>query len=167
MGREPSSASCPQGHPDGCRRPWRDGKASDPVPTGAAKPVPLLERAGLVRDWTLPEPEARGYGRGAVRVLDLALVRTRAVTKRVVANREEKASRAERRREARRRAKEASRVVRPVAIQTAPPVTPSAPVRREDLTSPAAEQLWKMLQRLQPAPEPSAAALPRPHPPPG
>jgi hypothetical protein len=25
-------------------------------------------RAGLVRDWTLPDAEARGYGRGAVRV---------------------------------------------------------------------------------------------------
>ena len=31
-------------------------------------------RAGLVRDWTLPDPEARGYGRGAVRVLELAFV---------------------------------------------------------------------------------------------
>ena len=40
-------------------------------------------RAGLVRDWTLPDPEARGYGRGAVRVLELAFVRTRDVTKRV------------------------------------------------------------------------------------
>jgi hypothetical protein len=62
-------------------------------------------RVGLVRDWTLPDPQARGYGRGAVRVLELAFVRTREVTKRVVANREGRASRAERRREARQRAK--------------------------------------------------------------
>ena len=66
-------------------------------------------RAGLVRDWTLPDPEARGYGRGAVGVLELAFVRTREVTKRVAANKEEKASRAERRREARRQAKRAPR----------------------------------------------------------
>ena len=123
-------------------------------------------RAGLVRDWTLPDPEARGYGRGAVRVLDLAFVRTREVTKRVAANREEKASRAERRREARRRAKEASRAVTP-ATAAEPPAIPSAPVRREELTSPAAGRLWEMLHRLQPAPEPDGPALPRSHPPPG
>ncbi len=70
-------------------------------------------RAGLVRDWTLPDPEARGYGRGAVRVLDLAFVRTREVTRRVATNREEKVSRAECRREALRPAKEVSRVVTP------------------------------------------------------
>ena len=81
-------------------------------------------RAGLVRDWTLPDPEARGYGRGAVRVLDLAFVRTREVTQRVAANREEKASRAERRREARRRAKEASRVGDAGDRSAEPPATP-------------------------------------------
>ena len=116
-------------------------------------------RAGLVRDWTLPDPEARGYGRGAVRVLELAFVRTREVTQRVAANREEKASRAERRRQARRRAKEASRAVTPATAAEAP-ATPSAPVRREELTSPAAGRLWEMLHRLQPAPESGGPALP-------
>ena len=123
-------------------------------------------RAGLVRDWALPEPEARGYGRGAVRVLDLAFVRTREVTKRVAANREEKASRAERRREARRRAKEESRAVTPATPSSRRRFT-SAPVRREELTSPAAGRLWEMLHRLQPAPEPDVPALLRSHPPPG
>ncbi|MGD9734765.1 MAG: hypothetical protein AB7V58_04035 [Solirubrobacterales bacterium] len=124
-------------------------------------------RIGLIRDWTLPDPEARGYGRGAVRVLDLAFVRTREVTKRVVANREEKASRAERRREARRQAKEANRVVAPPTPAALPVAIPSAPVRREDLTSPAAGQLWEMLQRVQPAAELAASPRPRSHPPPG
>jgi hypothetical protein len=123
-------------------------------------------RAGLVRDWTLPDPEARGYGRGAVRVLELAFVRTREVTQRVAANREERASRAERRRQARRRAKEASRPQTPASAAQAP-VTPSAPVRREELTSPAAGRLWQMLHRVQPAPEPGVPALPPSHPPPG
>jgi hypothetical protein len=123
-------------------------------------------RAGLVRDWTLPDPEARGYGRGAVRLLELAFVRTREVTKRVAANREERASRAERRREARRRMKEASLVVTPRASAEVP-AAPSTPVRREDLTSPAAGRLWEMLHRLQPSPAPDGPALPRPHPPPG
>ena len=123
-------------------------------------------RAGLVRDWALPEPEARGYGRGAVRVLDLAFVRTREVTKRVAANREEKASRAERRRQARKRAKEKSRAVAPVTPAESAAI-PSAPVRREELTSPAAGRLWEVVRRLQPVPAPDGPALPRSHPPPG
>jgi hypothetical protein len=116
-------------------------------------------RAGLIRDWTLPEPEARGYGRGAVRVLELAFVRTRQVTQRVAANREEKASRAERRREARRRAKEES--------PAAAPIAPIAPLAADELTSPVAGRLWDLIRRVQPAPEPAILALPRSHPPPG
>jgi hypothetical protein len=123
-------------------------------------------RAGLVRDWTLPDPEARGYGRGAVRVLELAFVRTRAVTKRVAANREEKASRAERRREARRRAKESDRARAPVT-----PATPSSPdigpITREDLTSPAASRLWELLDPVQTRRGRQRTARPRTHPPPG
>jgi hypothetical protein len=107
-------------------------------------------RAGRVRDWTLPDPESRGYGRGAVRVLELAFVRTREVTKRVVANREEKASRAERRREARTRAKEAGRASQGPVAASSPVDTPTAPVRREELASPIAGQLWSMLQRVRP-----------------
>lgn len=122
-------------------------------------------RAGLLRDWTLPDPEARGYGRGAVRILELAFVRTREVTKRVVANREEKASRAERRREARRKAKEADLVA-----TSAPPAAtdrgPTVEIRREDLTSPVASRLWELLDRVQPLAAGRAAARPRAHPPP-
>jgi hypothetical protein len=156
--------------------PWRDRGEVRPADLARAMGVSRWTewrtrldavRIGLVRDWTLPDPEARGYGRGAVRVLDLAFVRTREVTKRVVANREEKASRAERRREERRRAKDASRVVRPVGVSATPPMTPSVTVRREDLTSPAAGRLWEVLRRLQPASEPDDRSLPRPHPPPG
>lgn len=122
-------------------------------------------RAGLVRDWTLPDPEARGYGRGAVRVLELGFVRTREVTKRVAANREEKATRAERRREARRQAKEPSWVVTPPpATSMESSVTPNRPVKREELTSAVGGRLWEMLHRLQP--RPAADDPPRPHPPP-
>lgn len=151
--------------------PWRDRGEVRPAELARAMGVSRWTewrtrldavRLGLVRDWTLPDPEARGYGRGAVRVLDLAFVRTREVTKRVVANREEMASRAERRRQERRRAKEATRVVTPAAPAEAP-ARPSAPVRREDLTSPVADRLWEMLHRLHPAGEP---ARPRSHPPP-
>ena len=155
--------------------PWRDRGEVRPAELARAMGVSRwtewrtrldAARAGLVRDWTLPDPEARGYGRGAVRVLDLAFVRTRQVTQRVAANREEKASRAERRREARRQAKEASRpAARTVAAE--PPAVQGPPVRREELTSPAAGRLWEMLHRLQPAPEPAAAPLLRSHPPPG
>ncbi|HMN99285.1 MAG TPA: hypothetical protein PKD59_07720 [Miltoncostaeaceae bacterium] len=122
-------------------------------------------RAGLVRDWTLPDPEARGYGRGAVRVLELAFVRTREVTKRVAANRQEKATRAERRREARRKA-----IVADLAGTSVPPVPPSSDhmveIRREDLTSPAASRLWELLDRVQPRVEMKGAAPPHAHPPP-
>jgi hypothetical protein len=124
-------------------------------------------RAGLVRDWTLPDPEARGYGPGAMRVLELAYVRTREVTKRVAANREEKASRAERRREARRQAKNAGRAERPTAAAAELPTRPSAQVRREDLTSPAAGRLWEMLRRVQSVPVSDGPALAHAHPPPG
>jgi hypothetical protein len=120
-------------------------------------------RAGLVRDWTLPDPEARGYGRGAVRVLELAYVRTREVTKRVAANRQENASRAERRREARRQAKEARRAAMPT---TTPAESPSsAQVRREDLTSPVAGRLWEMLRTVQSVPASDGPALAHAHPP--
>lgn len=54
-------------------------------------------RAGLVREWTLPDPEARGYGRGAVRVLELAFARTREVTQRVAGEGEPRRSAAGRR----------------------------------------------------------------------
>lgn len=156
--------------------PWRDRGEVRPVALAQAMGVSRwtewrtrldAAHAGLIRDWTLPDPEARGYGRGAVRVLELAFVRTRQVTQRVAANRQEKASRAERRREARGRMKEASRVVAPAAAPAESPTIPSAPVRRDDLTSPNAGRLWEMLQRIQPAPGPDGAALPRPHPPPG
>ncbi|MGE0026054.1 MAG: hypothetical protein AB7O78_04315 [Thermoleophilia bacterium] len=122
-------------------------------------------RAGLVRDWTLPDPEARGYGRGAVRVLELAFVRTREVTKRVVANREEKVSRAERRREARRQAKEAHLAATPVPSPASNSVETVA-IRREDLTSPAASRLWELLDRVQPRLGLKGAAPTRTHPPP-
>ena len=80
--------------------PWRS--------RGEVRPVALAERmgvsrwtewrarrdavsAGVIRDWSLPDPEARGYGRGAVRVVELAFVRTRAVTQKVAAIKEERA----------------------------------------------------------------------------
>jgi hypothetical protein len=155
--------------------PWRDRGEVRPAELARAMGVSRWTewrtrldavRVGLVRDWTLPDPEARGYGRGAVRVLDLAFVRTREVTKRVVANRDERASRAERRREVRRRAKEASRAVTSPPVAR-PPAPASSPVRREELTSPNAGRLWEMLRRLQPAAEPDSSSPPHPHPPPG
>ena len=124
-------------------------------------------RAGLVRDWALPDPEARGYGRGAMRVLELAYVRTREVTKRVAAAREEKASRAERRREARRQAKDVRREAPPAAAPAQSPTSRNARVAREDLTSPAAGRLWEMLRRVQSAPVSDGPALARARPPPG
>lgn len=57
-------------------------------------------------------------------------------------------------------------MVTPATAAEASTIT-SAPVRREELTSPAAGQLWEMLHRLQPAPEPGGPALLRSHPPPG
>ncbi len=123
-------------------------------------------RAGLIRDWDLPEPEARGYGRGAVRVLELAFVRTRQVTQRVTAIKEERASRAERRREARRRAK-GETPAPPPAAAVEPDTTPSAPLAAGELTSPVAGRLWDLIRRVHPPPEPAIPALPRSHPPPG
>jgi hypothetical protein len=101
-----------------------------------------------------------------VRVLELAFVRTRQVTQRVAVNREEKASRAERRREARRRATVEGRAA-PPAAGVEPDATPSAPLAADELTSPVAARLWELLHRLQPSPEPAIPALPRSHPPPG
>jgi hypothetical protein len=123
--------------------------------------------AGVIRDWTLPDPEARGYGRGAVRVVELAFVRTRAVTQKVAAIKEERASRAERRRDARRRAKE------PVAATTAPRVADpdldpavSPPLEAGEFTSPIAGRLWEFLRRVQPALVPDDPAPSRAHSPP-
>ncbi len=119
-----------------------------------------------MRDWTLPDPEARGYGRGAVRVLELAFVRTREVTRRVAANREEKASRAERRRDA--QAGKGSDPTGDAGGRPAEsPVAPSAPVRREELISPAAERLWGMLHRIHATAARDSPPPPRSHPPPG
>jgi hypothetical protein len=156
--------------------PWRNRGEVRPVELARAMGVSRWTewrtrvdavRAGLVRDWALPDPEARGYGRGAVRVLELAFVRTREVTKRVAANREEKASRAERRREARRQAKEARRAATPAATPAESPALPAAQVRREDLSSPAAGRLWEMLRRVQSASASDGPSLARAHPPPG
>ncbi|MCC6832867.1 MAG: hypothetical protein IT200_16130 [Thermoleophilia bacterium] len=107
--------------------------------------------AGVIRDWTLPDPEARGYGRGAVRVVELGFVRTRAVTQKVAAFKEERATRAERRRMERARAKvprQADRVVSTSHVGRADEVS-TAPLTSGDLTGPAAGQLWSMLQRVQ------------------
>jgi len=121
-------------------------------------------RAGLVRDWTLPEPEARGYGRGAVRVLELAFIRTREVTKRVGAIKEECASRAERRREEPQRAKAGRRLTDPPPV---PAEFSSGPIIAEELVSPVAGLLWPLIERVQSrlaSPGPSRAS---PRPPPG
>jgi hypothetical protein len=123
-------------------------------------------RAGVVRDWSLPDPEARGYGRGAVRVVELAFVRTRAVTQKVTAIKEERATRAERRREARARSKDATRVVAPAAAAEPPPL-PTAPVTRQELTSAISGRLWEMVQRLQLPEAPAEPAPAGPRPPPG
>lgn len=111
--------------------------------------------AGVIRDWTLPDPEARGYGRGAVRVVELAFVRTRAVTQKVAAFKEERATRAERRRVERARAKVARQADRVVSSPTSiahvrgTDEVSTAPLTSGDLTGPAAGQLWSMLQRVQ------------------
>ncbi|HMN99257.1 MAG TPA: hypothetical protein PKD59_07580 [Miltoncostaeaceae bacterium] len=121
--------------------------------------------AGVIRDWSLPDPEARGYGRGAVRVVELAFVRTRAVTQRVAAMKEEKATRAERRREARRMAK--GHAAAASAPSAASPERVASPVLAAgDLTSPIAGRLWELLRRVQPAQGPAAETPPRAHPPP-
>jgi hypothetical protein len=113
--------------------------------------------AGLVRDWTLPDPEARGYGRGAVRVLDLAFVRTRAVTQKVAAAKEERATRAERRREARRRAKEHLAPTAAPSVVRCDLLAP-APLTGDDFISPVAGRLRELLRRVQPAALPDGEA---------
>ncbi len=111
--------------------------------------------AGVIRDWSLPDPEARGYGRGAVRVVELAFVRTRAVTQKVAAIKEERASRAERRRAERARgrvARQTDRVGDPATSASHDmrrDEAPTAPLTPGELTGPAAAQLWSMLQRVQ------------------
>ena len=111
--------------------------------------------AGVIRDWSLPDPQARGYGRGAVRVVELAFVRTRSVTQKVAAIKEERATRAERRRAERARTKatrQADQVVHAATstshLARADEVS-TAPLGPGDLTGPAAGQLWSMLQRVQ------------------
>ncbi len=121
-------------------------------------------RAGLVRDWSLPDPEARGYGRGAVRVLELAFVRTREVTKKVAAIKEDRASRAERRRETRRRVKANSATVPRSRAQGTTEI-PTPPVCAADLSSPVAGRLWELLKRVQP-PATDEGWPRRSHPPP-
>jgi hypothetical protein len=137
--------------------PWRS--------RGEVRPAALAERmgvsrwtewrarrdalhAGVIRDWSLPDPEARGYGRGAVRVVELAFVRTRAVTKKVAAMKEERATRAERRREARRRAKESVSATPAPRPGGRPPA--STPLSAGELTSPIAGRLWELMRRVQP-----------------
>jgi hypothetical protein len=111
--------------------------------------------AGVIRDWSLPDPEARGYGRGAVRVVELAFVRTRAVTQKVAAIKEERVSRAERRRAERARAR-AARQLTTIADPPTRSVSEesvgdalAAPLSPGELTSPVAGHLWAMLQRVQ------------------
>lgn len=109
--------------------------------------------AGIVQDWTLPEDEARGYGRGAVRVLELAFVRTRQVTKRVAVLKEERATRADRRRAERDRIKRDSQKAPVVhspsrhggALRGVPD---EPPLRAEDLVGPAAGRLWELIERV-------------------
>jgi len=122
--------------------------------------------AGVIRDWSLPDPEARGYGRGAVRVVDIAFVRTRAVTQKIAAMKEEKASRAERRREARRRAKKHVVAPPPPSVAAAEPA-PSSPLNAGELTSPIAGRLWELLRRVQPGLVPDDPTVSRAHSPPG
>jgi hypothetical protein len=134
-------------------------------------------RAGVVRGWSLPDPEARGYGRGAVRVVELAFVRTRAVTQKVAAQKEERASRAERRRGERARLKAERSVKASAARADASPLDPSAaehavttavePVRFAELTSPAAARLWPLIERIQARHGIEREGAPRAHPPPG
>ena len=109
--------------------------------------------AGVVRDWSLPDPEARGYGRGAVRVVELAFVRTRAVTQKVAAQRAERASRAERRRGERARTRgqragvPSTDATRVPAVAPEPPMPPpAAPLTFGDLRSPAATRIWTLIE---------------------
>lgn len=112
--------------------------------------------AGVVRDWSLPDPEARGYGRGAVRVVELAFVRTRAVTRMVTAQKEERASRVARRREERERSRgqrvgpEPARSTRvPAAASEHSMAAPAAPLAFGDLRSPAASRIWTLIEGVQ------------------
>jgi hypothetical protein len=154
--------------------PWRS--------RGEVRPAALAERMGVsrwtewrarrdaaaatvIKDWTLPHPEARGYGRGAVRVVELAFVRTRQVTRRVAAMKEEKASRAERRREARRRAKSKTRVT-PRARLPEQEAIDSTPLAPGHLTSPVAGRLTELLQRVHPSLVADSPEIPLTRPPP-
>lgn len=166
--------------------PWRS--------RGEVRPIVLAQRmgvsrwtewrvrrdavtAGVVRDWSLPDPEARGYGRGAVRVVELAFVRTRAVTQKVAAQKEERASRAERRRRERVRLKAEQRVRDRVAPADSSPPDPEGaerdvtsvvkPVTFAELTSPVAAQLWPLIQRIQARHRIEHQDAPKAHPPPG
>ena len=133
--------------------------------------------AGVVRDWSLPDPEARGYGRGAVRVVELAFVRTRAVTQKVAAQRADRASRSERRREERARAKAERSVNANAARAEASPLDPSGtdhdvtaaggPVTFAELTSPAAAKLWPLIERVQARHRIEGQCALKAHPPPG
>ena len=165
--------------------PWRS--------RGEVRPAALAERmgvsrwtewrarrdaasAGVVRDWSLPDPEARGYGRGAVRVVDLAFIRTRAVTQKVAAQRVERAGRAEHRRQERARQKAARAAARRAPAADAPSVTTTAersgdpavePVTFADLTSPVAGRLWPLIERCQARRGIGGHSGPDAHPPPG
>lgn len=130
--------------------------------------------AGVVRDWSLPDPEARGYGRGAVRVLELAFVRTRAVTRKVTAQKEERASRAERRRQERQRAADQrvgpdptpSAAGRSAVVSEVSTTPPEAPLAFGDLRSPAAGRLWALIESVQNRGRTSGEAATAPRPPP-
>ena len=134
------------------------------------------ESAGVVRDWSLPDPEALGYGRGAVRVVELAFVRTRAVTQKVVARKHERATRAERRREERLRQKAERAGKGPAAPSGVSGGSADhegragvavGPVTLEELTSPAAGRLWPLIERIQALHAVEGRVTPDPHPPPG
>ncbi len=132
--------------------------------------------AGVIRDWSLPDPEARGYGRGAVRVVELAFVRTRAVTQKVAAQKAERASRAERRRGERARAKAERSVNANAARADVSPLDPSGaehdvtavvePVTFAELTSPVAARLWPLIERIQARHRIERHGAPQAHPPP-
>ncbi len=129
--------------------------------------------AGVVRDWSLPDPEARGYGRGAVRVLELAFVRTRAVTQKVAAQKAGRASRAERRRQERERTRgprvgaDSPNSTRVPAVASEPLTSPpDTPLDFGDLRSPAATQIWTLIERVQDRGPAVGEDAPRPHPPP-
>ena len=132
--------------------------------------------AGVIRDWALPDPEARGYGRGAVRVVELAFVRTRAVTQKVAAQKAERASRSERRRRERARAKAERSANASAARADVSPLDASVteqdvtavvePVTYSELTSPAAARLWPLIERLQARHRTERNGAPQAHPPP-